>query len=412
MPLESEPLTLVYVAHLSWDNVWQRPQQLMSRFAQYCRVIYVDPPRLVRGAKQPKLSERKRPTGSGAGVRVLQPSFPVEMLDVPAKKSSGPVVVEAEQTDAAQPTIPSNNYQRMWLQLLSEVLAEAGPNSVMWVSSPLADYLVAAAQDQVRLTVYDCMDDLASFRDGTEEMRRREGYLMSLVDLVFTGGRSMYEARKGRHPDTHCFPSGVDVEHFHRASRPETRVPVALTRIPQPRLGYYGVLDERIDWELIAGVAQARPDWHWVLVGPRAKVKRSELPRAANIHYLGKQAYTRLPAFLKGFDIATMPFALNDATRFISPTKTPEYLAGGKQVISSAVADVVATYDQIVHIADGVDGWIEAIERVLSATPEEQAERLERAAPILHESSWDGTVSRMWTLMEQRLTSELAERAA
>jgi len=300
----------------------------------------------------------------------------------------------------------------MWLQLLPEALAQAGSNAVMWVASPLADYLVATAKDQVRLTVYDCMDDLASFRDGTEEMRRREGHLFRLVDLVFTGGRSMYEARKGRHPDVHSFPSGVDVEHFHRTADPRTRVPVALARIPQPRLGYYGVLDERIDWELIARVAQARPDWHWVLVGPRAKVKPSELPRAANIHYLGKQPYTRLPAFLKGFDVATMPFALNDATRFISPTKTPEYLAGGKQVVSSAVADVVATYGEIVHIADGVDGWIQAIERVLSSTPEEHTELMERAAPILEESSWDGTVGRMWAVMEARLTQELAEQAA
>src|SRR3954453_3616968 len=244
MPLEQEPLTLVYLAHLSWDNVWQRPQQLMSRFAQYCHVIYVDPPHLVRSAKEPKLRERKRPTGSGAGGRVLQPIFPLDMINPPTKKSSGSISVDANPTEAVQSVIPSNNYQSMWLQLLPEVLAQAGANAVMWVASPLADYLVATAKDQVRLTVYDCMDDLASFRDGTEEMRRREGHLFRLVDLVFTGGRSMYEARKGRHPDVHAFPSGVDVEHFHRTADPRTRMPVALARIPQPRLGYYGVLDE------------------------------------------------------------------------------------------------------------------------------------------------------------------------
>jgi hypothetical protein len=409
--MEQEPLTFVYVAHLDWDHVWQRPQQLMSRFARYCRVIYVDPPRFIPGGGQPVLRERKPPTGSAAGVRVLQPIFPAEMADVEAEGAPGPILLRTDQVEPVKP-MPSNGYQRLWLQLLPAVLAEAGPNSVLCVASPLADYLVAAAQDQVALTIYDCMDDLASFRDGTDEMRRRETHLFGFVDLVFTGGRSMYEARKGRHPYVYCFPSGVDVAHFRQTSDPATRVPVALTRIPQPRLGYFGVLDERIDWALIAGVAAARIDWHWVLVGPRAKVTRSELPKAANIHYLGKQPYTRLPAFLKGFDIATMPFALNQATRYISPTKTPEYLAGGKQVVSTAVADVVAVYDEIVHIANGVDGWVQAVDRILSSTPGEREERLVRATTILQESSWDSTVARMWALIEDRLGQAWAEQAA
>ena len=383
--MERASLTLVYLGHLNWDHVWQRPQQLMSRFARHCRVIYVDPPRLLDGAPGARLEERP----GAAGVRVRRPIFPTEMIEAPGAATNGPT--------------ERNGYQRLWLQLLPEILAEAGPNVMLWVSSPLADYLVAEARDRVEVAVYDCMDDLASFKDGTAEMRRRETNLLEHVDLLFTGGYSMWEARKDLHPRAYCFPSGVDVDHYRRVLDLKTRVPVAVERIPRPHLGYFGVLDERIDWPLVEVVARQRPDWHWLLVGPRAKIKRSELPIAANIHYLGKQPYARLPAFLKGFDIATMPFALNEATRYISPTKTLEYLAGGRPVISTSVPDVVAFYQGIVQIADGAEAWIAAVEEILSASKEELRERLVSAQPVLHDSSWDGIVERMWELMQDRM---------
>ncbi len=168
------------------------------------------------------------------------------------------------------------------------------------------------------------------------------------------------------------------------------------------------MLDERIDWDLIAAVARERPQWHWTLVGPFAKVTPEELPHAPNIHYLGQQEYADLPAFLKGFDIATMPFALNEATKFISPTKTPEYLAGGKPVISTSVPDVVASYSEIVEIADGADAWLKTIEQMLAWTDEQRQERLARANPLLEQSSWDSVVERMWELMQERLEAKAA----
>ena len=346
---------------------------------------------------QPHLQERP----GVEGLRLIRPIFPAEQAEPPINRDPRRRRKLAQGTPDA--TTEGKDYQQLWLSLLPAILEAAGTNAILWVSSPLADYLVAAARPHVRLAIYDCMDDLASFRDGTDEMHRREAHLLRLVDLLFTGGYSMYEARKTRHPRAYCFPSGVDIAHYRRVREPATRVPVAIARIPRPRLGYFGVLDERIDWELIATVAAQRPDWHWLLIGPRVKVKRAELPVASNIHYLGKQPYARLPAYLKGFDIATMPFALNEATRSISPTKTLEYLAGGKPVISTSVPDVVAGYREIVHIADGPAAWLEAVDRVLGATEDQRQARLARASTILEESSWDSIVERMWALIGAQL---------
>jgi UDP-galactopyranose mutase len=348
----------------------------MSRFAQRCRVIYVDPPQIVNHGDRPYLQEQP----GACGVNVIHPIFPNAILDT-----------------------PGHNFRELWLSLLPEVLDEAGANTILWVSSPLADYLVAEALPHVKFAVYDCMDDLASFRDGNEMMREREAHLLTRVELLFTGGRSMYEARKTRHPRVHCFPSGVDIAHYRQAQGIAEAEPAALAWIPRPRLGYFGVLDERIDWPMIATIAEERPEWHWVLVGPTAKVHPAEIPGGPNLHYLGQQAYADLPAYLRGFDIATMPFAINAATRFISPTKTLEYLAGGKPVISSSVPDVVASYRKIVTIADGPETWIEAIEHLLAATPAEQWARLERVEPILQDNTWDSIAERMWKLMEERL---------
>ena len=185
-----------------------------------------------------------------------------------------------------------------------------------------------------------------------------------------------------------------------------------MAHIPRPRLGYFGVLDERIDWPLIAELAYQQPNWHWVLVGPTAKVHPAEIPGGPNIHYLGQQQYADLPAFLKGFDIATMPFALNEATRFISPTKTLEYLAGGKPVISTSVPDVVAFYKEIVYLADGPAAWLQTVEQVLNTKVEQWQARWARAEAILQESSWDSIAGRMWALIADRLAQRTVNSGA
>lgn len=339
----------------------------MTRLTRQFQVAYVDPPQLDTAISAPELRELR----VDQGVRVVQPFFPAEQAATP------------------------EGYWAAWYNLLPQVLHSGAGPVVLWVSSPYADGLVERAKPSIQLCVYDCMDDLASFKDGTPEMRVREQNLLSLADLVFTGGYSMYTARKDLHPHVICFPSGVDVEHYRQVQNEATPIAAACATIPQPQLGYFGVLDERIDWALIADAAAQRPEWHWVLVGPTAKIDPAALPHAANIHYMGKQAYADLPSYLKSFAIATMPFALNEATRFISPTKTLEYLAGGKPVISSSVPDVVAFYRDIVTIADGSAAWISAITELLQADPAERRARNERAEPLLQAQTWDAIASRM-----------------
>lgn len=373
--MSEERLTILCLAHLNWNHVWQRPQQIMTRLTRHYRVLYVDPPELSDEVEMPEI----RDLGTEQGVRILRPYFPAHAV---------------------------TRYRQMWQDLFPTVLQQAGSNVVLWVYSPYADYLVAQARPHIPVVVYDCMDDLASFKDGTPEMREREAQMLAMTDLVFTGGHSMYQARKDRHPRVHCFPSGVDTVHYQQVQHAATPIAAQIAAIPHPQLGYFGVLDERIDWDLIAEVAARRPAWHWVLVGPTAKVDPDELPRASNIHYLGQQAYTDLPRFLKSFDVATMPFALNQATKFISPTKTLEYLAGGKWVISSSVPDVVAFYCDIVVIADGVDAWIARIEAILAAPPEDLQARRERAQPVLAASTWDAIAARMAALIDDQLAQD------
>lgn len=368
--------TLLCCAHLSWDNVWQRPQQLMSRFAERCRVIYVDPPQ-VSSVERSELQARP----SSGGVLVLRPIMPERTMSNLASR------------------------MRELQQLMSTLLDQAGADPIMWIFWPTYSMVVQSARPRLRMLVYDCMDDFHSIKDDPESimMRWQEEYLLKVADLVFTGGPSLYEARKARHPRVHCFPSGIDMAHFGRALDPASQTPAALEQIPRPRLGYFGVLDDRIDWPLIAAVAERRPDWHWVFIGPKGRVMRDPLPLAPNIHYLGQQPYQDLPVYLKGFDLCTMPFAHNALTRFISPTKTLEYLAGGKQVVSSSIRDVAAGYPGIVEIADGVDGWLAALRSALDEPAALHHARSERAQPILASSSWDSIVERMWRLIEDRL---------
>jgi UDP-galactopyranose mutase len=236
-------------------------------------------------------------------------------------------------------------------------------------------------------------------------LRDAERALMERAEVVFTGGQSLYEAKRRLHPNVHVFPSSVDVAHFGRA-RHITTDPADQSLIPRPRLGFFGVVDERFDAPLVAAVAERRPDWHFVIIGPVVKIDAASLPRRANIHYPGRKAYADLPAYIAGWDVALLPFARNDATRFISPTKTPEYLAAGKPVVSTSIRDVVRPYGErgIVRIADTPDAFIAAVE---AALVEDAAVRHSAAEALLAGMSWDST----WTAMS-RLIRAACDRQA
>jgi len=364
-------MNIVCISHLRWDFVLQRPQHLLNRAAEEGRVLYVEEPMWADGEPHMDVTAR------GTGVLVAVPHLP---KDLQPQES---VEIQRGLLDAT-------------------VQAHIGDEFTLWYYTPMglpfSEHLAAAA------VVYDCMDELAAFAGAPAALKRNEAELFRVADVVFTGGHSLYEAKRRRHPRVFAFPSTVDVAHFSRARRISSD-PSNQANIPHPRLGFFGVIDERMDYDLLAGVAAARPDWHLVLIGPTAKVDPAALPRAANIHYLGPKSYAELPEYIAGWDVALLPFARNEATRFISPTKTPEYLAAGKPVVSTSIRDVVRPYGEqgLVHIADTVDAFAEASAACLTGDP---VARLEAVDAFLAHLSWDST----WQQMRGAITQAMKSR--
>jgi UDP-galactopyranose mutase len=364
--------TLICFSHLRWNFVFQRPQHLMSRFAADRRVIYWEEPEAALPDCEPALGVR---TCAETGVIVVTPSLP-ETLS------------EAER-ETALATL-----------LTGFLTGETGP-FIRWYYTPMM--LPFSRDMEADCTVYDCMDELANFRFAPPQLLDLERELLAASDVVFTGGYSLYEAKKDRHPNIHPFPSSVDRDHFAQAraadASPDDQAPAA-----RPRLGFYGVIDERMDLELIAAVADAHPEWSIVMVGPVVKIDPADLPLRANIHYLGGKTYEQLPVYLGGWDVALMPFAINESTKFISPTKTPEYLAGGRPVVSTPITDVIRHYGDVegVIIAEGADAFIKGCEQAL-ALMHSGDEWLGEVDAKLANISWDTTYARMAGLVRETL---------
>jgi glycosyltransferase involved in cell wall biosynthesis len=359
--------TMLCLSHLRWSFVYQRPQHLMSRFGREYNLLFWEEP-ITSEESEPWLEIRPEEQG----VQVLVPRLP--------EGCSGELALQV---------------QRRMLDGYLEQLGVTEP--LLWFYTPMAlDY---AGHLKGSVTVYDCMDELSAFRGAPPELIQRERALLERADLVFTGGYSLWEAKRELHDNAFAFPSSVDVEHFAGARLMQAD-PSDQASIGHPRMGFYGVIDERLDIELIAEVAIAQPDWQIVLVGPVVKIDPAELPRLPNIHYLGAKTYDELPGYLSGWDVAIMPFALNESTRFISPTKTPEYLAGGCPVVSTPIRDVVRTYGDtgIVRIADTSDAFISAVQAALQDSAEPDSLRA-KADAILGEMSWDHT----WNLMLEKI---------
>jgi UDP-galactopyranose mutase len=358
-------------SHLRWDLVFQRPQQLLSRCAKRRRVFYVEEARC--GADRPQLEVEQRD-----GVHVI-------VMSLPDGSSS-------EKWLAWQRTLLQQLFTRFTVT-----------DYVQWFYTPMALPL-AAGLPPALACVYDCMDELSGFKGAPPGLCELERQLFERADLVFTGGHSLYEAKRELHHNIHPFPSSVDRAHFARARRALAE-PADQATIARPRLGFFGVIDERMDLELLAAVARRRPDWQLVMVGPVVKLEQQDLPHLPNIHYLGAKSYAELPAYVAGWDVALMPFAKNDATRFIIPTKTPEYLAAGKPVVSTSIRDVVRPYSVkgLAHIADTPLDFVEACESCLR---EPRQHFLHRADAFLSHLSWDQT----WTDMEMLLEQAVAQR--
>jgi protoporphyrinogen oxidase/glycosyltransferase involved in cell wall biosynthesis len=358
--------TIIVFCHLRWDFVYQRPQQLLSRLAQHYNIAFIEEPVFHDG-------ESFLQTSSPApNVTVYRPHTPVHAAGF-----------HDDQIPLLQP-------------LLAD-LVRGDDAPIVWFYTPMALPLLPALH--AGLVVYDCMDELSAFKNPPKQLLQRETALLKIADLVFTGGPSLYEAKRTRHDNAHCFPSSVDAAHFQRALDRAASHPLQ-DNIAGPRLGYYGVIDERFDTDLIAVLADAHPEWQLVLVGPVVKIDPAALPQRPNIHYLGQQSYQDLPQFLAGWDVCLLPFALNESTRFISPTKVLEYMAAELPSVSTAIKDVEDPYSDIVWVAHSHQEFVAACEAALAMTPVLRAALNEKMRAVVENTSWDKTADGMRTLMD------------
>jgi UDP-galactopyranose mutase len=365
---------LVCFSHLRWDFVYQRPQHLLSRCAQERRVFFIEEPIFGNGSMRLDVQERE------GGVRVVVPHLP-----------------EGLRSEIATTAVLKEMIRRLF--------SEQGIHEyVFWYYTPMA--LSFTRHFSPIATIYDCMDELSAFKGAHSKLADFEQELFKRADLVFTGGRSLYEAKRNAHPAVHLFPSSIDVLHFGRA-RSITTDPPDQADIPKPRLGFFGVIDERFDIELLKAVAKKRPDWHFVMIGPVVKIHPKTLPKNPNIHYLGGKKYEELPGYLAGWDLALLLFARNESTRFISPTKTPEYLAAGKPVISTSIRDVVRPYGEmnLVRIADSSTEFIRAAEDLMGES-EYNSAWLKQVDDFLADISWDKTWAQMSHLINQTIETK------
>jgi UDP-galactopyranose mutase len=362
-------MDIICFSHLRWNFVYQRPQHILSRMAKGSRVFFVE--EAFFDTESAYLENRQEPEN----IWILIPHLPKGLSEAQ----------QAEQVD----------------ELLNEFLSLHKLKSyIAWYYTPMA--FRAESVFEADLVIYDCMDELSAFRFAPPELKEKERQLMERADIVFTGGYSLYQAKKSSHLNIHLFPSSIDAKHFQQARTLIPDMPDQ-EQIGFPRIGFFGVIDERMDIELLNEVALKRPDWHFVLLGPVVKIDPGSLPAHENIHYLGQKTYNELPRYIAHWDVAMMPFAINESTRFISPTKTPEYLAAGKPVVSTRIHDVVHSYGQtgLVYFGSTADEFIDGIDHALSIA--DKTKWLQAVDEMLSENSWDITCNKMLQLIYSTL---------
>ena len=371
-------------SHLRWDFVWQRPQQFLSRFAEQNPVLFVEEPKFdLSDGKEPELEV----IDAGNGVKVAVPHL---ALGTPPKETS-----------------------QFMQELVQQAIDQVNDNGefdapLHWYYSPMMVEW-SLGQFPARGIVYDCMDELSQFKFAPAELIDNERRLIEAADVVFTGGYKLYEKKSQQHDNAHCFGCGVEYDHFAKAQDAAGGIPEDMKSIKKPIIGWFGVIDERVDYNLIREAAKLRPDYSFVLVGPVVKVDPASLPQAENIHWMGGRDYKELPEYCRAFDICMMCFAINEATEFINPTKALEYLATGKPVISTPVQDVLKQYSDLVEIVRTPGEFVEAIDRLIKdPKPDRIAKGIEKA----RESSWEGTVSQMRGLIEEAIQDKSPEQGA
>jgi len=368
--------TLIVFCHLRWDFVFQRPQHLMTRLAEHYNILLVEEPVYQEGQAYLQKTE------VAPNITVCRPHTPIHAFGF---------------HDDQLPT----------LQTLLTGLVPEGERPVVWFYTPMALPLLQSFEPS--LVIYDCMDELAAFKNPPKQLLQRESALLNIADICFTGGPSLYESKRTRHANAHCFSSSVDAKHFRQALDKANSHPDQES-VAHPRLGFYGVIDERFDTELIREMAAARPDWQIVLVGPVVKIDPAHLPQAANIHYMGQRTYDELPKFLAGWDVCLLPFAMNESTKFISPTKVLEYMAAELPSVSTPITDVKVPYSHVVEIAETPAEFIAACDRMLALNDAQKADLAARMRKVVANTSWDKTAAAMHDIIQNAVPNNKAER--
>jgi len=370
--------TLIVFCHLRWDFVFQRPQHLMTRLAEHYDIVFVEEPVYSEGQAYLKK------TAVAPNITVCQPHTAIHAPGF---------------HDDQIPTLQT---------LLADLVPE-DEQPIVWFYTPMALPLLQGLNPSK--IVYDCMDELAMFKNAPKQLLQRESALLNMADVVFTGGPSLYQSKRDRHANAHCFSSSVDAKHFRQAQDRSISHPDQ-AHIPHPRLGFYGVIDERLDVELVSKMADAHPEWQIVMVGPVVKIDPATLPKQPNVHYMGQRTYDQLPKFLAGWDVCLLPFAMNDSTKFISPTKVLEYMAAELPAVSTPITDVKVPYGDVVAVAATAEEFIAACERQLAMTEEQRQQMAKRMREVVAGTSWDLTATRMHELIESAVPGRHARLSA
>jgi glycosyltransferase involved in cell wall biosynthesis len=368
-PAEYADAPIIVHSHLRWDFVWQRPQQLLSRLAQRNQVLFVEEPIYLDDVASAR----------------LEVSLPMERVH-----RAVPMLPAALRGQYDESIVTVRELVRRQIAV-DGALGGTFARPIQWFYTPMPAPAMIGAFGE-RAVVYDCMDELSKFRFAPAQLVDRERYLMSSADVVFAGGYKLSQSKAKYHANVHFFGCGVDIAHFATARADDVVVPREIASLTRPVVGYYGVIDERIDYELLRTLATSLPEAELVMVGPVVKVDPNELPQARNIHWLGQRQYAELPAHVKGFDVCLMPFALNEATEYINPTKTLEYMAAGKPIVSTAVSDVMHNFTPVVAVADTPEDFVAAVRQAIESP---SAEMISRGLEQARSNSWESIVARM-----------------
>jgi len=361
--------SIIVHSHLGWDWVWQRPQQFHSRLSQRHRILFVEGPVARAGLTAAQVTLRE--VADYPNIVVLQ-------MEMPAERWNDGAWVDKER-------------RRLVESVLSGPLGADFQDPVHWFYDPMAVTAFAGHFNESAI-VYDCMDQLSKFRGAPAELVRRERELLAIADVVFAGGPKIWKDKVAHNANCYSFGCGVDVEHFGKALEPATVLPPDIANLPRPVYGYIGVVDERIDYGLVAKLAEKNAEGSVVMLGPWTKVDAATFPRRENLHWLGQRDYGRLPAYAKGFDVCLMPFALNEATEFINPTKALEYMATGRPIVSTAIEDVILQFEDVVKVARTREEFVLRCERA-AKLPNVVAIR--RGLKLAKANTWESIVSQL-----------------